>query len=230
MGNWNNFKAVLTKYFRKEEVLLVPNILCYFRILLIVLFVCLYLIPFSINGKDKAGLYLSAAVMIIASYTDFLDGFIARKFNQMSELGKLLDPIADKLLQFAVSVCLCIKLYNFISIWLLFVLYTLKEIQMLIETIVLARNNRSFGGAKWYGKASTFITYVVLGTLLIAGPFIFEAYPLNENPLICHLIIDSLAALCISFQFFAQTMYTILFVHIQKYGADEVILGKEKKS
>ena len=70
----------------------VPNTLSVIRIVLIPVFVVLYFLPFAFAP------YLAFAVFVLASFTDFLDGYIARKYNLITDLGKLLDPIADKLL------------------------------------------------------------------------------------------------------------------------------------
>jgi cardiolipin synthase len=95
-GDNNTFKAVLKKYFRKEDVLLVPNILCYFRIILVVIFLVVYLLPENILPNPLGTTYIAIAILVTAAYTDFVVGFIARRFNQISNPGKVLDPIADK--------------------------------------------------------------------------------------------------------------------------------------
>ena len=82
-----------------DDILTIPNILSFLRILLITPFMILFL-----NGN-----YVWASLMIIISgLTDCVDGFIARKFNQVSEFGKILDPVADKLTLLAVGVGICI--------------------------------------------------------------------------------------------------------------------------
>lgn len=217
----DNFKAIMKKYFRKEDVLLLPNILCYVRILLIGIFLCFYLIPFSVAGNSKAYIYLATAVMITAAYTDFLDGFIARKFNEQSQLGKILDPIADKLLQFSVATALCVKFWQFGSIWTMFAVLVIKELGLMMADIVLAQHNKTFGGAKWYGKVATFIFYVILGALLIGGPFALDAYYASDL-FQCHLIIDSLASVAIFFLTLAATLYGFLFVKLLHHGPEEI--------
>lgn len=77
----------------------IPNSLSLARICLIPLFVAAYFLPY------EWGVYAAIAIFIICCFTDFLDGFIARKYNMVTDLGKLLDPIADKILVCAALFC-----------------------------------------------------------------------------------------------------------------------------
>ena len=219
----DNFIAILHKYFKKEDIFKIPNILCYMRVIFIIAFLCLYLIPISIAGNDKAGLYLACGVMATAVYTDFLDGFIARKFDQSSEMGKILDPIADKLTQFSIALAIAIRFHQFPLVLVLLVLILIKEGWMFVAVIILARHNRSFSGAKWYGKLSTFLIYVILGVILVCGPFVLESFPLSQSPLYAHLIMDGLALFAIICELFAFINYLILYRKLLKgQGEDEV--------
>lgn len=227
MTKKDTFVAVVKKYFRKDEVFLVPNLLCYLRVILIVIFLCLYLIPFEIAGNPLANIYLAASVMVFAAYTDFLDGLIARKFHQVSQLGKIIDPIADKLLQLAVAIALCYELRNFPIIYIMLGIYVIKEAIMFVQNIILAQHNKSFGSAHWYGKVATFVFYVILGVLLVASPFIFLSY--GETSTITSIIINTLCSVVIAVLVFASIMYNILFAKKLKYGPDEVDIDKEQK-
>ena len=84
----------------KDKLKHIPNVLCVIRILLIFVFIHL-----AFGGR----LYAALAVFLTAGATDVLDGFLARRNNWISELGKILDPLADKLMQCTVLVCLYIK-------------------------------------------------------------------------------------------------------------------------
>ncbi len=225
----DNFIAILHKYFKKEDIFKVPNILCYMRVIFIAAFLCLYLIPIQIAGNEKAGIYLACGIMATAVYTDFLDGFIARKFDQSSEMGKILDPIADKLTQFSIALAIAIRFHEFPCVLILLSLILLKEGWMFVAVIILARHNRSFDGAKWYGKLSTFLIYVILGVILVCGPFVIEAFPLNQDPVYAHLIIDGLSIFAILCEVFAFVNYMILYRKLLKgQGKDEI--EKEMKS
>ena len=78
-----------------------PNKLTIFRVILIPFFVALLL--FDITAYDK---WIALAIFIIASLTDFLDGHIARKYNLVTNFGKFMDPLADKLLVCSALICL----------------------------------------------------------------------------------------------------------------------------
>ena len=85
----------------KKNIFTIPNILSSFRVILAFVF----LIVFYQSGLDNRESYLTA-IILISALTDFLDGKIARKFNMVSELGKILDPIADKITQGVLILCL----------------------------------------------------------------------------------------------------------------------------
>lgn len=218
------FLAVLKKYFRKDEIWLVPNILCYVRVLFIVLFLVFYLVPIDIAGNEYANVYLACAMMVIASYTDFLDGFIARKFNQTSELGRIIDPISDKMLQCAVASALCAKLWQFPMVWAMFAIFVFKEFIMFCELFLMAAKGKSFQKAHWYGKLSTFIFYLVLGTLLVGSPFVIG---LTDSATVDNFI-NILCAIAIVVLSFALVMYLILAYRIVKSEPEEVLVEEKE--
>lgn len=88
---------------RKEDLFKIPNILCYIRILIVPLFIYMFL---------QKWYWQSAIVVIVAAATDVVDGWIARKFNMVSDWGKFIDPVADKLMQFAMLAVLLIKYHG----------------------------------------------------------------------------------------------------------------------
>ncbi len=103
----------------KKELLSIPNLMGYFRLIMIPVFVWLYL-----KASTDADYYRAAIVMGISSITDMFDGMIARKFNMITEFGKFLDPLADKLTHGAILLCLWSR---YPLILLLLVLFVLKE-------------------------------------------------------------------------------------------------------
>lgn len=178
----------------KNEIFTVPNILVYIRIILIPIFVWLY------TGATSPDEYYPAfAVMVAGFITDFLDGKIARHFNCVTDLGKTIDPIADKLYQFAVALCLMVKYPLMLSVAaILFV----KEISMGVMGLVLINKGGQVFGSKWYGKVSTFIIDVVMAFLLI-----LPILSLNVNSFIISILIYT----CDIVLLFAAIMYTRLF-------------------
>lgn len=142
-----------------QEVFTIPNILSYFRILLIPLFVYWYL-----SAETPAQFFRAAVVLGISGLTDTFDGRIARRFNQITELGILLDPVADKLTEGAVVLCL---LTRYSRIWLLVALYVLKEGFMAVAGLVMLRRGKKLDGAKWFGKVCTFVFYIVTVLLIL---------------------------------------------------------------
>ncbi len=141
--------------FTKKEIFNIPNIMGYVRILLIPVFVVLYFN--RLYGWSMAAL----AVNIM---TDFFDGIVARKFNQITELGKFIDPVADKLTQAAVVVTLA---FTHSLLWPVFVIEFIKENTMLFGGgYIYKKRGRKLDGAKWYGKVGTAITDFGLFSLL----------------------------------------------------------------
>ncbi len=122
----------------------VPNLLSLFRLGLIPVIVWLY-----VRRGDSGA---AAAVLMLSALTDALDGFIARRFHQVSALGKALDPLADKLTQLAVGICLLPR-------WPLFRILCLEmAVKELFVTVLVLAAIRSSGrviGADWHGKVTT---------------------------------------------------------------------------
>lgn len=144
----------------KRELFSVPNILTYFRIILIPIFVIFY-----INSAHNFYYYIASVMVLAASgITDVLDGRIARKYDQITELGKVLDPVADKLSQCAILLCLVIRYRLFLLVLIIFVI---KEITMAVLALVFYRKGRKLKGAHWYGKIATSSFYLITIFLLL---------------------------------------------------------------
>ena len=235
-SNNQNFINILKKYFRKEDVFKVPNILCYFRMLLVVAFMLCYLLPITILGNHRAGTYIAVAMMMIAAYTDFIDGFIARTFDQKSNLGSLLDPIADKFMQFCIAIALMVKFSAFPAVYVMFGVFMGKELTLVFEDISLAKRNHTFGGAKWYGKVASFIFYLITVFLLIAGPFIVEAFPVtgpetsSETIRVAHYVFDSCCAFATLWLLISWILYFFLYLKLRKQGPLEISKGEQTES
>ena len=127
----------------------VPNILTIIRFFLI-----FPLVAFALNEQ-----YIVAAIVFtISGLTDILDGFIARKYNLISDFGKLMDPLADKLVQISLLIVLTIN--GILPIWALTIV-CVKELAMILGATFLYEKN-TVVSSNWYGKAATVIFYFAL--------------------------------------------------------------------
>lgn len=147
------------KRFTTKELLSIPNCMGYFRILLIPAFCFVYMTADSIQDE-----YFAAGILLISTITDFLDGKIARKFHMITEFGKLLDPVADKLTHGAVAICL---LFHYPSMKYLLVLMIIKEIFMIVMGAWNLRHGQKLDGAKWFGKICTATLFLLLLALVV---------------------------------------------------------------
>lgn len=178
-----------------KKNLTIPNFLSFIRIVVIV-----PLIKFLLNEN-----YVAAGLtMLISAVSDMFDGLIARKFNQVTQLGKILDPIADKLTLIAVVICINI-LYPSVMIFVI-VLFC-KELLMLSGGCFLLKLRIRPPAAKWYGKVSTAIFYTSVVTIVLLKAI----WNITNKTLIVVLFsITTLAML------FSLVNYTILFVKLIK--------------
>lgn len=151
MGNDN-----IKKRWNKHEIFTIPNAMSVFRILLLPLLVWLY--------SFKHDYVAALIVLLISGATDVVDGFIARHFNQVSEVGKFIDPVADKLTQCVVGICLALR---YPLMWALIGALILKEIMMFTGGLLILRRNDKINSAQWYGKACTAILEIAMMILIL---------------------------------------------------------------
>ena len=138
----------------------VPNILSAFRLLLVPVFAVVFF-------SSIAGAYiLAACVYILALITDILDGYIARHFDAVSRLGRILDPLADKLMGAAVLACMAIA--HILPVWSVLV-FVGKELLMLAGSVIMLRQESDVMSANYVGKAATFLLCAVCVALLVFG-------------------------------------------------------------
>lgn len=139
----------------------IPNILSMFRIFLVGAFGYVYW-----TASTQFDYYLAIVILFVSGVTDFLDGKIARRFNMVSELGKVLDPVADKLTQAMVACCLA-KQYD--AMKLLFLVLFIKEITQGIYGAYAVKKVGRNDGALLCGKITTFYLYAMMVLLLLFG-------------------------------------------------------------
>lgn len=171
------------KVFKKEELWSLPNQLSYVRLLLIPVFVWLY------QGLDN---HVAALVVIVFSgLTDVLDGYIARRYHMVTDLGKILDPAADKLTQAALLVCLSLR---YPLLWAVAALLVVKEISMAALGWVVVQRTGKVHSARWYGKVCTAVLYGVMCLLILLSSPSME-------------LVNGLIALCAGVLLMAFVLY-----------------------
>ena len=143
----------------KKEILTIPNMLSLFRLALIPVYMLIYL-----NAEQPYHYYLSAGILAVSCLTDLIDGKIARHFNMISTIGKILDPLADKATQFTLIVCLAIR-YPFL--WYLVALFVVKEGFQLIAGGLTLRKGKMLEGALLSGKICTTVLFLSLIVLVM---------------------------------------------------------------
>lgn len=136
----------------------VPNLLSLMRLGLVPVFAWVFFSPIP-NAR-----YWAAGIYALAFLTDILDGYIARRFHMVTPLGRVLDPMADKLMTFAVILCICIA--GIIPKWAV-VIFFCKELILGVGGLILFHNTKDVIPANWLGKASTGVFFLVLGVLVL---------------------------------------------------------------
>lgn len=174
-----------------KRIFTVPNILSVFRLILIPPIVILYIV---------FKYYIAAIVLIVISgVTDVLDGIIARKFDQVTDVGKILDPIADKLTQGSLLICIASK---FKYLWILIAYFVIKEFFVGVLGLLVMKRAGQIDGAQWYGKFCTVATLTILGVLIL--------FPVSETAAYI------LGAVCAVFVTFSLIMYSTFFIKTLK--------------
>ena len=159
----------------------IPNILTILRFIFIPI-----ILYFIFTGNYILGIVF----FTVSGVTDVLDGFIARKFNLVSNFGKLMDPLADKLTQ--ISVLACLVKVDIIPFWIL-VIVILKELLMVVGASFLYGKDVVVY-SKWYGKLATVLFYLAIVISLITKLFNLTGFWSNFD-----LVIYCIALACTVF-------------------------------
>lgn len=171
---------------KKKDIFTIPNLLSLLRLLLIPVIVFLYVKEYH---------YASVALIVFSALTDIVDGWIARHFNMISDFGKFLDPVADKLTQAAMMSCLVIRYpWAFILVALLVV----KEVFQFVYGLIVLKKTNVMNSAKWFGKVNTVVLYAAM-ILLFLHPNIPETFAIVIL-IVCALTM--LCSMCLYGQFF----------------------------
>ena len=190
----------------KKQVFTIPNILSLFRLLLIPVYIHIYM-----NAQSTADYHLAAAILAVSCLTDAVDGQIARRFNMITAVGKVLDPLADKITQFTLIVCLAMR---HPVLWSIIGLFVAKELFQLVAGYIIVRHGRILKGAQISGKICTTILFVSL-TLLVLVPDIHYNWVLGIT------IVDGL------FLLIAFVDYIFVYVRKSEGLTEELRFEKE---
>ena len=178
--------------FTMTDILTLPNLLSFLRIPMAFLFYYFY------NWGNGTGVILAAVTLLVSALTDLLDGKIARHFHQVSEFGKILDPVADKVTQATFILCL---FRHYPATIPLFIFFVVKEVTIAIFALIAVTKSGENHGALIYGKVNTVLLYICLGLLL---------FWVGMPGYVASLILD-VAFLSL---FMAMTLYLIAYVRI----------------
>lgn len=174
----------------KKEFFTIPNLLSLFRLVLIPVYVVLYL-----NAQDATDYFIAAAILAVSCLTDLIDGKIARQFNLVSTVGKILDPVADKATQFALILCLALK---YPVLWYLVGLFVVKESFQLIAGGLRLRKGRMLKGALLSGKICTTVLFVSLILMVLL-------------PNLSNFAVNTIAVIDTFFMLFAFADYALAY-------------------
>ena len=143
-----------------DRIFTLPNLLSFFRLMLI---------PFIVYFFENESYLWAFAILALSGATDVVDGWIARTFHLVSDFGKAIDPVADKLTQIVVLFCLMREYW-----WVLAAL-VFKETVIGVMTLIALRKTHSIYSAGWYGKLCTVVIYLSMAALILWRPMFHTA-------------------------------------------------------
>lgn len=191
----------------------IPNTLTVLRFLFI---------PIIIDFIFKGNYLLAFIFFTISGITDILDGFIARKFNFVSNFGKLMDPLADKLTQIATLTSLVFT--NIIPIWILLIVL-LKEFIMIVGASFLYGKDVVVY-SRWYGKVATVLFYIAIVVSLLLKQFQFSNVWGNlDFGLYCLALIATIFSLIM----YVKDLYSKGFIDKKDLKKDVIVDKKDNK-
>ncbi len=147
--------------FAKDQILTIPNLLSFFRIFLIPFIVWMYFIEQP---------YWALALVVLSGVTDVVDGYVARTFNMVTDIGKALDPIADKVTQGVIMIALIV---HFPLMWIPVAIMLVKEALAFTLRFIAFKKTQEVHSAEWHGKLTTVVLYLII-VLHIVWPGIVE--------------------------------------------------------
>jgi cardiolipin synthase len=175
----------------RYKVFTLPNLFSVIRLLLIPVFITIFF------SSLKHHNIIAGVILIFSGLTDVLDGYIARKYNLITELGKLLDPLADKLTQAAV--CICLVIQSIAPYWLL-VIFVVKEILMIVGGAKIITKGKELSSSKWFGKVATVVFFLVMTSIIL--------FSMSGR------IVDIMILVSLAFMLFSFFMYLPIFIKL----------------
>lgn len=181
---------------QEKNILTIPNLLSFFRLCLVpfIMYFYMYLKRYSV----------AAGIVVLSAVTDVVDGFVARHFNMVSDIGKILDPFADKVTQLVMFLCLYTR-YRLMKY--LIIVFVCKELIQMAIVYVAMKKTGEVRSARWYGKLSTICLYVVCIILMVI-------------PTISEELADIMMYICIVILLVALLGYAIYSVKLMMYKKD----------
>ena len=222
----------IKKYLKQAKT--IPNILSFIRIALIPVFTVMMIQALSGDKLYVKKFLIAVIIFVAAGLTDLFDGKIARRFNQVTELGKVLDPVADKLTQFAVAIVL---ISWFWGDWLfigMFSVYIVKEVLQLIAGFIMMKRWDHAVAARIWGKISTVVFYIAILTLFLTSEKGLLSQLYSQGIISFKLVLPDIAlyiivGISVIFMFIAFYSYipdyVIAMNKTNQRGVEEVIIG-----
>ena len=222
--------------FRKEDIFTIPNILTYVRLASLPFFLWMMFGSLAKEGVAEF-IYITVGlfIFVFAEITDILDGKIARKYNMISDIGKVLDPIADKLLQCFAILTLAVITKN-VFIWIFAGVLIAKEVAMGVQSkyFMRASKRQVEQMANRVGKNGALFNFIELCLLFLFNILTHLFWAFDEVPhwyeVICEVIkyiTIVWAMFCCVWQAYAFTNYTIIYTkrlnEIRKSGILETL-------
>lgn len=195
----------------RDDWFTIPNIISFMRIAMIPLFMYFYLAGFQNHY------WFALGTLVLSAISDVADGIIARKFHMISKLGKALDPIADKLTQIGVMLCLLVKFPRMVVPLILIVI---KEVVTGIFGLITLEKTGVVKGARWYGKLTTVLLYGMMALHLI-WPMLYHQEPqMFKEATIPNVVSWVLIAACCVMMLVSFFLYVKRYINIIKAGKD----------
>lgn len=190
-----------------KEYFSIPNLMGYFRLLLVPVYLIVY-----VNAQSKRDYYIAAGIMLVSFLTDLFDGKIARKFNMVTDFGKILDPVADKITQ---GVLVLSFTYRYPAVTALLIVFLVKELIMAVVGAYMLKQGHRMNGAAMHGKICTTVIDITMFILLVI-------------PDIPYMFVNILIFICIVFILISLWKYGRTYLEMWKLVKEEKKIKDER--